>query len=67
MLVVSRKVGESIQISDNIHVTVSAVRGGRVRISIDAPRSIPVVRHECLAESDDSPVAQDAAATLPAG
>jgi carbon storage regulator len=48
MLVVTRKVGESIRISDNISVTVADVRGGRVRISIDAPREIPIARQECL-------------------
>jgi len=54
MLVVSRKVGESIQISDNIHVTVSNVKGGRVRICIDAPRSIPVVRQERHSMTEES-------------
>ena len=48
MLVLSRKAGESIQIDDNIFVTVSQVRGGRVRLSIDAPRSVRVVRQEVL-------------------
>ena len=48
MLVLSRKTGESIQIDDNIFVTVSEVKGGRVRLSIDAPRSIRIVRKEVL-------------------
>ncbi len=48
MLVLSRKPGESIQIDDNIFVTVSEVRGGRVRLSIDAPRSVRIVRKEVL-------------------
>ena len=48
MLVLSRKAGESIQIDDNIFVTVSEVKGGRVRLSIDAPRSIRIVRQEIL-------------------
>ncbi len=48
MLVLSRKKGESIQIAGNITVTVSDVRGGRVRLSIDAPRSVPVFRQEVL-------------------
>lgn len=48
MLVLSRKQGESIQIDDNIFVTVSEVKGGRVRLSIEAPRSVRIVRKEVL-------------------
>lgn len=48
MLVLSRKTGQSIQIDDDIFVTVSEVRGGRVRLSIDAPRSVRIVRKEVL-------------------
>lgn len=48
MLVLSRKVGETIQISDNISVTVTDVRGGRVRLSINAPKWVRVVRQEIL-------------------
>lgn len=48
MLVLSRKQGESIQIDENIFVTVSEVKGGRVRLSIDAPRSVRIVRKEVL-------------------
>ena len=48
MLVLTRKTGESIQIDENISVTVSQVRGGRVRLSIDAPRDVRVVRKEVL-------------------
>ena len=48
MLVLSRKRGESIQIDDNIFVTVAEVKGGRVRLSIDAPRSVRIVRKEVL-------------------
>jgi len=51
MLVLSRKSGESIQIADNISITVSHVRGGRVRLSIDAPQTIRVVRKELVPDS----------------
>lgn len=63
MLVLSRKMGESIQIADNISVTISRVCGGRVRLSIDAPQSIRVVRKELLlaepthCDEESSPVA----------
>ena len=46
MLVLSRKLNESIVINDNIVVTVLGVKGDRVRIGIDAPGEIPVHRQE---------------------
>jgi carbon storage regulator len=49
VLVVSRKVGERILIGDQISVTVIKVGSGGVRIGIQAPREMPVVREE-LAE-----------------
>lgn len=48
MLVLSRKVGESIEIGGGIRVTVTEVRGGRVRLSIQAPPEIRVFRKELL-------------------
>jgi len=48
MLVLSRRPGESIQISDDITVTVSQVRGGRVRLSISAPTEVRILRKEIL-------------------
>jgi carbon storage regulator len=49
VLVVSRKVGERILIGDQITVTVIKVGSGGVRIGIQAPRELAVVREE-LAE-----------------
>ena len=46
MLVLSRKLNESIVINENIVVTVLGVKGDRVRIGIDAPGEIPVHRQE---------------------
>ena len=46
MLVLSRKSEECIQIGDSIVLTVLEVRGDRVRIGIDAPRAIKVLRTE---------------------
>lgn len=48
MLVLSRKVGESIQIAGDIRITVTEVRGGRVRLSIEAPQSVRIARQEIL-------------------
>jgi carbon storage regulator len=46
MLVLTRKVGERICIGEHIVLTVTAVESGRVRIGIDAPRSVPILREE---------------------
>lgn len=54
MLVLSRRVGESIVIGDDVTVTVLEVRGDVVRVGIDAPRSVAVHRAELLAELADA-------------
>ena len=46
MLVLSRKDGERIRIGETIVLTVIRIRGGHVRIGIDAPRSTHVTREE---------------------
>ncbi len=46
MLVLSRKISESIRIGDNIVIRVADVRGDIVRIAIDAPRDIKIYRGE---------------------
>lgn len=46
MLVLTRKIGEQIVISDNIRVTVVSVGPGRVKIGIEAPASVSIDRQE---------------------
>lgn len=46
MLVLSRKPGEKIHIGCGITITLICVQGQRVRIGIDAPEDVPVVRAE---------------------
>ncbi len=46
MLVLSRKAGEEIVIDGNIRVTVVALQNGRVKVGIDAPRDVHIVRGE---------------------
>lgn len=46
MLVLTRRVGESLIIGDEVNVTVLGIRGNQVRIGVDAPKDIPVHRQE---------------------
>jgi carbon storage regulator len=46
MLILTRSVGETIMIGDDITVTVIHVDGGQVKIGINAPKDIPVHREE---------------------
>lgn len=48
MLILQRKAGQSLRIGDNITVSVVSVDSGRVRIAIDAPTDIPIVRSELI-------------------
>lgn len=49
MLILQRKPGESLRIGENITVSVLGVENGRVRIAIDAPTDIPILRSELIA------------------
>lgn len=46
MLVLSRKTGQTIQIGDNITITVTQVKGKSIRVGIDAPPEVPIRRGE---------------------
>jgi carbon storage regulator len=48
MLVLSRKLGEKIYISENICITVVDIDRGKIRLGIEAPRNIPIFRKELL-------------------
>ena len=48
MLVLTRKVDQGIVIAGNIYIRVLGVERDRVKIGIDAPREIPVLREELL-------------------
>ncbi|HET7388202.1 MAG TPA: carbon storage regulator CsrA [Nocardioidaceae bacterium] len=50
MLVLSRRIGESIVIGDDVVVTVLEIRGDVVRVGVDAPREVQVRRQELLTE-----------------
>ena len=46
MLILTRKIGESLSIGDDIWVTLLEIKGSQVKLGIEAPRSIEVHRQE---------------------
>jgi carbon storage regulator len=46
MLILTRRVGETLMIGDEVTITVLAVKGNQVRVGINAPRSVAVHREE---------------------
>ena len=52
MLILRRKAGETLLIGDEIKITVMGVYEGGVRLAIDAPKRIPVLRGELLQAVD---------------
>ena len=46
MLILTRRVGETLIIGDNIRVTILGVKGNQVRIGTEAPKDMPVDREE---------------------
>ena len=66
MLVLSRKVGETILISEAIRVTVVQVANGRIRLGIDAPPEVRVLREELTMSCfNSSPSKKGKAEALP--
>jgi carbon storage regulator len=56
MLTLTRKVGETIKIGDNIEIIVKEIRRNQVRIGIVAPREVPIYReevYEAIKDTDD--------------
>ena len=46
MLILTRKVNESLMVGDDVIVTVLGIKGGQIRIGINAPRDVEVHRQE---------------------
>lgn len=60
MLVLTRKVGESIVIDDEIVLKVSAIQGNRIKVSLEAPRHRRILRGE-MVQDLQTPANQDPA------
>ena len=60
MLILTRRVGETVRIGDDVSITVLGVKGNQVRIGIDAPREVAVHREEIyqriLEEEEDEEI-----------
>jgi carbon storage regulator len=46
MLILTRRVGESLMIGDNVNVTVLGIKGNQVRLGVNAPKEVSVHREE---------------------
>ncbi|MGX9133377.1 carbon storage regulator CsrA [Rummeliibacillus sp. JY-2-4R] len=54
MLVLSRKVGETIWIGENVEIIITEIKGDQIKLGIKAPRNIDVIRGELRIEISES-------------
>lgn len=52
MLILQRKAGESLLIGENVEVSILSVEAGRVRLAIEAPKSVSILRSELRSAAD---------------
>ncbi len=71
MLILTRRVGETVMIGEDITVTVLGVKGNQVRVGVNAPRNVAVHREEIFErikreEAGEAPEGDDASDNEPA-
>ncbi len=54
MLVLARKLEEAIRVGDEVRITILEIRGGRVRLGIEAPRHVRIRRDEIGGDAHDA-------------
>ena len=67
MLVISRRPGESFLVGDNLTITILEVSGDRVKVGIDAPKSVRIIRSEVLETENTNRAAVVSASTADIG
>ena len=65
MLILTRRVGETVMIGDSITVTVLRVKGNQVRLGVNAPKSVSVQREEIFHRIEHESVETAQAETTP--
>ncbi len=59
MLILTRRVGETLMIGDEVSVTVLGVKGNQVRIGVNAPRDVSVHREEIYERIKNEQLSQE--------
>jgi carbon storage regulator len=65
MLILTRRVGETLMIGDEVTVTILGVKGNQVRVGINAPKSVAVHREEIYERIKLSPMNTTVPASAP--
>ena len=58
MLILTRRINESLVIGDDVTVTILGVKGNQVRIGVDAPRDVSVHREELTHKDNETPTSR---------